>query len=491
MSPIFGIEDKYDGLSHIHKQTTTEKRINTNNNHQKNKNLKQQKMSNLVAIAAQTTGNGTSTTPAQTTGNGTSTIPAKTNGKPVKDVKILVTDEDWYGVPTSMRTDNSYFRNVNLDEIAMLVRQAKSKLSLHDVMFVRKAEMEAQKGKPEPKYSPIKITGPPCRIKWPSLHATGDYPGIKGQKLTSASFNVLIYEGNVPQDVIDKFPAIEREQAAFFDFLERLQTFTTGKMWEDPEIRKDEKESAIKSALAFLQTEDASVLKDPAKQENLRKMFFEGANKKGKAALVRRKPGSVPGRYFLMKKSISNEIEPSKVAEVDAKTRTGKQFLGRKHYIDELLDDPKPRKYNPPRILNSRGVEIHLGTNENQALQGNDMCIPSFFPKLYDIPEMYGIRALYCCLQLTRSVRDNEKDNSGTDYSEFAEDTDEIDIFTRKRKNGDDEDHKNEKKQKVESNPPPATDQQDAKKIAEDAKKIAEEAARAREQKEKDDFYNE
>jgi hypothetical protein len=365
----------------------------------------------------------------------------------------------WEGVPVMFRKDPSYFRNIDKADLILQVDEARSAMSQHDVKLTSKKNAEAMKVKPpsERKYPLPKITGPVCRIRWPSLHATGDCGsvwtnggGVPGQVLAKAHFSVAFYEGNVPDDLKQKFPAIEREQKAFFDFLAEVGNIIIEMMWDNKELRKTEREATEENTLGILDG-DRTKLASPEIQARLKKQFFDKANQtpKGKKPFVRQPDEYYKGRWVPMKKAICGDLDPKKKQRWE-KTEDSK------HYINQLLDSGK--EYHPPCILKPDGSVWDLGKNEKQILESNDLCIPSLFPKVYDAKD-YGIRALYCSLQIVRAAREDEADSSGVDYSAMAdEDFSETSFMNRKRKKTTEESGEN-KKQKSESAPSPVQEE--------------------------------
>lgn len=355
--------------------------------------------------------------------------------KPAEAVPLLVNQTaapsampDWTrGVPIQLVNDPSYFRNIVLSDLVLIVANPKSKLSQHECSLITRAEFESQIGKQEPKYRLVKITGPPCRIKWASLHRTGDFPAIKGQTLDKASFSVIIHEGNVPEDLKTGFPSLEIEQKAFFDFCEKLNHRAVELMWENPICRKDDKESAVQAALGFMGPDGPMKLETPQVQEKLKRGFMDKSNQAGKSPMVRPPNEYNNYRWMTIKKSVSVELKPGEDPSFE---KTGCLINGNAHYIDELMALKPPRDYRPPMILGPKGDKVRLGYNEEDLLGNSDMIVPSFFPKVYDAQD-YGVRALYCCVQIVRLGKAEEKDTSAPDYSQWAEDFEGEEVIAR------------------------------------------------------------
>lgn len=369
-------------------------------------------------------------------------------------------DPKWEGVPEVFQKDPSYYKNIDEVDIMLQVEKAKTTMSQHDCKMTSKKNFEVMKAKPdgERRFPLIKVSGPPCRIRWPSLHATGDYGspwtdgGIPKQTLSNANFGVVFYEGNIPEDLVQKFPAIEREQTLFFDFCERMNKLGVQLMYDhkDPFLRSEGRK-ATEEFLISVYNGDRTKLELPENQEKLKKQFFDKSNttSKGKTPLVRQPNEHYKKRWIPMKKSVSGDIDPKKKAKWE---KTGIVKNNIKHYIDQLLEANK--EYHPPCIINGSGKMLDLKLNEKQVLESNDICVPAFFPKVYDAND-YGIRALFCSLQLIRTVRDSETDNTGINYGEMADDYNDDDILNRKRKRQGEDNPTDDKKPKIDTSAAP------------------------------------
>lgn len=366
---------------------------------------------------------------------------------------------DWHeGCPAQLRKDLTYFRNMPIKNFALLVLPPRNNLTYHEIKVVTKEAKAAGAGKdPEKIRAPV-ITGPMSRIKYPNLHGAGDI-GIPGQTLNNASFSVLIYEGNLPDDAVLRFAgykrdecgdftpeglkyleevksgkrisSLEREQKAFFDYLEELNRQIVELMYEDSGIRADERQTAEKTLVSFKQD-----LKSEASQAHLRKSFFDAANQGGKKPMVRQPNERVTyGRFFAMKKSVSMDLNQKGKGRnnTNNQPQDGPVFKNTgnpKHHIDQL--NAMNRQYLPPTIRDVRGKPFALGNNDEPILETNDMGIPSFIPKGFDTTTCYGARAVYCSIQFVRKVKDDEKESGAVDYSDLADE--EIDIKPANKK---------------------------------------------------------
>jgi hypothetical protein len=219
----------------------------------------------------------------------------------IKDGDTIAVPAWWEGVPDFFRKNKSYFRNIVMEDLVLEIGAAKSDLSEISITVVNKND-KPNKKKERPM---VKIMGPSCRCRWPNLHATGDFPGVTGSTLGNASFSVVIYEGDIPEDLLKKFPALEREQKAFFDFCEKLYLYILNLMYEDDRIRKKQKDDALKAALKYVKNKDdkdqmALILED------VKQGFFDKANAddKKKYDFVRKDTDHYPGegRFMLFKK---------------------------------------------------------------------------------------------------------------------------------------------------------------------------------------------
>lgn len=352
------------------------------------------------------------------------------SGQPQTAQADTIQVPSWYdGVPDYFRKNQSYFRNVVIEDLILEIGAPKSDLSEISIALVNK-NSKPNKKKERPL---VKITGPPCRTRWPNLHKTGDYPGVEGSTLGSASFSTVIYEGDVPDDLTKdqgnkpaKFPALEREQKAFFDFCERLYKHSLNLMYNDERIRRKQKDDALKAALKYVKNkEDKEQMAEI--MEDVKQQFFDKANAddKKKYDFVRRDPEHYPGdgRYMLIKKAVA-----SRITDTNKKLRyppTGNAD----HYIDRLVADKK--EYTPPCILLGNGKPIELGFNEEPVIENKDIVVPSIYCKVTDSSKGYGSRPLYSTVQLVRKARPEEQESVGGDLGDLAE---EYDPFANKRK---------------------------------------------------------
>lgn len=336
----------------------------------------------------------------------------------------------WDGVPESFRRKPDYFRNVNMDNLILDIGAPKSDLSEISIALVDKT-IKPNKKKERPY---VKITGPPCRVAWPNLHATGDFPGVEGSALGTASFGLQIYEGDIPDDVVDPqpdengrvkvaFPALEREQKAYFDFSETLYKKILELMYQEDRIRKKQKDDAMKLAMKYLPKDGPE--REKALSEitvDVKQRFFDEANAddKKKYDFVRRDPDHYPGegRYMLLKKSVSSRIsDPEKLKHPESLRVPPTEDPD--HYVNRLFADKK--EYTPPYILLGDGKAVDLGYNEKQALFNKDIVIPSYYAKVTDSSKGYGSRPLYSVIQLVRAALPSEKKSGGTDHTDIAD----------------------------------------------------------------------
>lgn len=354
------------------------------------------------------------------------------NSKTDADEKV---EDVWDGVPLSFKNDPCYFRHINIDDITMIVDKPLSTFSKHNITLVFKKDLEGNKGKDKnKKVRSIRVTGPPLRIRWPSLHGAGDYTtpwnkGIEKQTLGAANFNVILHEGDIPEDLVKVFPAIEREQKAFFEWLKVLDTKVTQMLFDHDEVQKEKKDEFRETVCSL----SNSAPEDPKTQTEVKRMFFKNANVyQGRKTPISREPNErIPNPWMLMKKPISTKKDQNKSFRFKP---TGIKQDEQKHYIDALMENNPPKDYNPPLIISKKGKKIDLGDNSIQLLFSKDICIPTFYPKAYDAGS-YGLRLVYGSLQVIRKRADNEIDDGNVDHSDLFcegdEDDDDDDLRSR------------------------------------------------------------
>lgn len=354
-----------------------------------------------------------------------------------------------------MTKSPTYFRNIDFDDLMLVLDKPYSALAQHDVTIVKKSVWETDKtpiGKREKKM--IVISSPPCRIMFPSLHGAGDFPtawnkGVDKQELGKAQFNITMYEGELPESMISKMPNLQQEQKDFFDFLEKLNNKIIDLIFDHPELRDESKERTKKRLLEWMPNDGEK--NQQALLKRCRQEFHDSANVNGnkKTNLVRECSKHINGRYIIAKRSISTEIKP-KVKPRSKPTGTFKD--GEEHYIDRLLKDK--RDYLPPLILSANGRAADLGTNENPCVFSKDIGIMAFIPRIYDCGS-FGTRLTLSSFQMIRKVSEDEMKMVGTDYMTLMDDDDDVDLFcrkkTKKEEDGKQEETKDEKTEEESS----------------------------------------
>lgn len=286
------------------------------------------------------------------------------------------------GIPSVFRDHPDYFRNRPVEDFDIVVEQP-SNSNVESTIYIVKTGTQKKNN-----YWPmVNIMGPPLRTIWSQLHGAGD--NTDSVPLKQANFSVCLYEGDVDDELLEKFPCLVEEQAAFFSYLEALRKHLMRKMVEHDLISKAWKEKERK----YIKGNS-----DAAREEFLAK-FMDRSNP---LVTVPAEDKKFKNRYFKMKTSIARALKPGpSFEEYLRKLPADDNHVMKKLAVDTMM-------YIPPRIADSSGEPMDLGTNETQVVFDKSIVIPTFSLKAYDLKAMAGVRGLYNSLVLLRAPRPEE-----------------------------------------------------------------------------------
>lgn len=256
----------------------------------------------------------------------------------------------------------------------------------------------------------VKVTGPPCLVIWPHLHATGNHPE-KQSDMKKAEFGVTLREEDLPAALLKKWPGLVKEQKDFFDGLSDLVESVYVLMAQHPEVDKEWKATEMEDLMDRPEQERSKILL---------KKFVKKANKN--AVVKKIKDTSI--RYFGMKTKIARGMKLTGKKHSNTGYAKGKMAPeDPEHYINKLAKDDL--EYCAPLIRDFKGMKIDLGMNENPYVNTGDLVIPSFLIKVYDCPASVGVRMMYSGITILRRAKPDEQKGYLRDFSCLATDEDE------------------------------------------------------------------